>query len=160
MEYTLSDLAKITGAKRRTLQLWAEAGVILTDEVHGGTGTYRRYSRQEASIACLMVPFARLQMSIGALARLSTNIRRILEGEGQGEFRWRDIEASIAGTARSYLLVSTWEEDTAVTLYVPNEGEDAWATGANLGSYSMEHEEKAGAVSLTVLVNTHVRALR
>ncbi|WP_287118115.1 MerR family transcriptional regulator [Mesorhizobium sp.] len=160
MEYTLSDLAKVTGAKRRTLQLWAEAGVILTDDVHSGTGTYRRYSQQEAAIACLMVPFARLQMSIGALVRMSTSIRQILTEDDSGQFRWTDIEHSISGSAMSYLLVSTWEDGTAVTLFVPDPDASVSSVCARIGSYALEHEDKPGAVSLSLLVNTHLKALR
>ncbi|TPJ85526.1 MerR family transcriptional regulator [Mesorhizobium sp. B2-5-13] len=162
MEYTLSDLAKITGAKRRTIQLWAEARVIQTDDVHSGSGTYRKYSRQEAAIACLMVPFARLQMSIGQLAIISNGIRGHLNGEGDGNVYWKDIEASIAGTAKCYLIVSAFDgadEVVPVSLYVPKRQAGS-AQYAGIGAMMAMHESEPGAISLSLLVNTHVKALR
>ncbi|TPJ50625.1 MULTISPECIES: MerR family transcriptional regulator [unclassified Mesorhizobium] len=162
MEYTLSDLTEITGAKRRTLQLWAEAGVILTDDVHGGTGTYRRYSRQEALIACLMVPFHRLQMSIGQLALISNGIRGQLNGEGDGKVYWTDIEASIAGAAKCYLIVSAFDGADAVpvSFYVPRPSAKPGAQYAGIGAMMAMHESEPSSISLTLLVNTHVKALR
>ena len=51
--YTLADLERVTGAKRRSLQLWADAEVIQADPrrragtgTHGGfpgTGNYRMH---------------------------------------------------------------------------------------------------------------------
>ena len=76
-DYTLADLTRITGAKRRTVQLWAEGGVIraLPGTGHGGKGTHRKFSREETMIACIIHAFARQQMPIGMLLRVSEMLR-------------------------------------------------------------------------------------
>ena len=75
--YTLADLVKFTGAKRRTVQLWAEAGAIRADREteRAGTGTHRRFSRTEAIIACILHGFALKKLSIGMLINIGAALR-------------------------------------------------------------------------------------
>ena len=78
MSVTLAELADLVGAKRRTLQLWAEAGVIEAEPgtLRSGKGAYRRYARKEVIIACLVYAFARrLQSPIGVLTDLGSMLR-------------------------------------------------------------------------------------
>ncbi|MER9726908.1 MULTISPECIES: hypothetical protein [unclassified Mesorhizobium] len=77
--FSLADLTDMTHSKRRSVQLWAEAGVILADESteRAGTGTHRRFSRDEAIIACLVAGLTRhFHMPIGVLLQVSDGIRR------------------------------------------------------------------------------------
>src|ERR1700692_4775279 len=80
MDFSLSDLEDLTAAKRRSIQLWADAGVIRpyprTDR--RGTGTHRRFSRDEAIIGCIIAGLAIRQRPIGELLRLSNVIRDYL----------------------------------------------------------------------------------
>ncbi|WP_156795703.1 hypothetical protein [Bradyrhizobium icense] len=78
--YSLGDLVNITGAKRRSIQLWADAGVIQAERgtERAGTGTHRRFSRREAIVACVIHPFAERQISIGELLSISAIIRASL----------------------------------------------------------------------------------
>ncbi len=83
MDFSLADLARITGAKRRTVQHWAATGVILAnpETERGGTGVHRRFSRDEVVIACLVHAFSfEHQMSVGALLRLSEALRESIHG--------------------------------------------------------------------------------
>ncbi|MCS3449552.1 hypothetical protein M2222_001627 [Bradyrhizobium elkanii] len=75
--YSLRDLVEVTGAKRRSLQLWADAGVILAERgtQRAGTGTHRQFSRREAIVACIIRPLAERQIAIGELLALSDRIR-------------------------------------------------------------------------------------
>jgi hypothetical protein len=104
MDFSLSDLEDLTAAKRRSIQLWADAGVIRayprTDR--RGTGTHRRFSRDEAIIGCIIAGLANRQRPIGELLRLSVVIRGFLNS---GKFR-KSVEAAISG--KDSLMVLRW----------------------------------------------------
>lgn len=160
MEYTLADLAKLTGLKPRTLQLWAEGGVLRVDEVHGGSGRYRRYGRREAIIACLMVPFHRLQMTIGQLVLISADIRAVLTGGGDGQVTWEDIEDCVAGIRRVRMIVHALEKGHGISFHVEDQGDKAKNSMAAVGALVTQYEDEPAAISLTLLVNQHVKPLR
>jgi hypothetical protein len=75
--FALADITRITGAKRRTVQLWAEAGAIKADAVteRAGSGVHRTFSKEEVIIACVLNGFARNAISIGFLIRTAEVIR-------------------------------------------------------------------------------------
>jgi hypothetical protein len=91
LDYTLADLARVSGAKRRSLQLWADAGVIVPEKStdRGGSGTHRQFSRKEAIIACIIHAFALHQVSIGELQIISMAIRVFLLVSSKGELEER-----------------------------------------------------------------------
>src|SRR5215208_916304 len=89
--YTLADLERVTSAKRRSLQLWADAKVIMADRStdRAGTGTHRRFSRKEAIVACIVHAFALHQVAIGELLYISLLVRFWIElGEQHGSEAW------------------------------------------------------------------------
>ena len=107
-EYTLADLTKIVGAKRRSVQLWAEAGVIQADPLteRAGTGVARRFGWDEAVIACIIHAFAIRQVSIGHLLKLSGGLRTRL--------RRHEVRESIKSALRpsvdaAYLIIAEAE---------------------------------------------------
>jgi hypothetical protein len=75
--YSLGELVKLTGAKLRSLQLWAKGNVIHAERgtEGAGTGTHRRFSRREAIVACVIHPFAQRQISIKELESIAATIR-------------------------------------------------------------------------------------
>ncbi|WP_407153909.1 MerR family transcriptional regulator [Bradyrhizobium sp. STM 3557] len=79
--YSIGDLVEVTGAKRRSLQVWADRGVIIPEAGSGnaGTGVHRQFSRTEAMIACLIHPFAERQISIGELVTIAADLRRLIK---------------------------------------------------------------------------------
>src|SRR3984885_2906215 len=95
LDYSLADVVKMSGGKRRSVQLWAEAGAIQafsrTDK--RGTGTHRRFSRDEVVIACCLNSLARRQVGIGELIRIGKGLRRFLNIENSR----KDIENAISG---------------------------------------------------------------
>jgi hypothetical protein len=116
MDYSLADLEKATGAKRRSIQLWADAGVIRayprTDR--RGTGTHRRFSRDEAIMACIIKGLADRQRPIGELLRLSTSIRAFLNSGADRKL----LEAAIGGAEQ--LMALKWtDQDTPEVFVVP-----------------------------------------
>ena len=100
-EFTLSDLVQATGAKRRSIQIWADRGVIepVSSTQNAGTGVHRLFSRREAIVACIIHPFAERQISIGELKSIAALLRasirmhpdpyeRAIAGEGNTIFAY------------------------------------------------------------------------
>lgn len=102
-EFTLADLTKLTGVKRRTVQLWAEAGVIeaMPETERAGTGVHRRFSRQEAMIACVIAPLSLFQISIGALKGIAEYTRKAFNVDDGNR-----IERAIRENLPIYLLIA------------------------------------------------------
>jgi DNA-binding transcriptional MerR regulator len=75
--YTLADLTRMAGIKRRTVQLWAEGGVLIAESAteRQGSGVHRAFSRDEAIICLILSRFAQWNMSIGRLEKLAIAIR-------------------------------------------------------------------------------------
>lgn len=103
--YSLADLVKVTGAKRRSLQLWADREVIrpIPSTADAGTGIHRQYSRKEAIVACIIQGFALRQISIGELKFISIAIR-----EQMGLDAARLMEVAISGESSDAMLL--WYE--------------------------------------------------
>ena len=78
--YTLSDLERRAGVKRRVLQIWGESGVLLPEgaTAHGGKGVHRRFRASEAVIAVLVKPLAAANIQIGHLAGFAGALRQAL----------------------------------------------------------------------------------
>lgn len=112
--YSLADLVEITGAKRRSLQLWADAGVIQAERAteRAGTGVHRRFSRQEAIIACLVQPFAARQMAIGHLQIIAKTIRVGVERSP------KRFESAIGGSGTTILSFQSWMEPNGEWRYI------------------------------------------
>ena len=133
MDYTLADLARVTGAKRRSLQLWADSKIIIA---HGGTdragtGTHRRFSRREAIVACVIHAFALHQIAIGELFRIALVVRffvQIASGEqgtgDDGVFLMKGkkkrrldpivrdmLESAIKGRGEATFVYESWSEE-------------------------------------------------
>jgi DNA-binding transcriptional MerR regulator len=108
-DYTLADIVRITGAKQRSIQLWADAGVIRADTSteRRGTGTHRRFSRNEAIIASIINVFSKRQVAIGELQRLASALRRFLQ---IGTNR-RRIEIAVSEVEHEIYLVISWRAD-------------------------------------------------
>ena len=110
MDYSLADVVRMTGGKRRSVQLWAESEAIraysATDK--RGTGTRRRFSRDEVIIACCLNGIARRHVGIGELIRIGRGLRTFLN---RGKFR-AQIEEAISGTEQwEYYLAIIWPDE-------------------------------------------------
>jgi hypothetical protein len=107
--YALRDLVNLTRAGRRTIQFWADHGVLVADKGtdHAGTGTHRRFSRDEAIVACLIHAFALRQIGIGELIGISKMIREIL---ADPESRKEINQAIIDEKSKTGLILETWND--------------------------------------------------
>jgi len=120
MDYSLADVVRMSGGKRRSVQLWAEAGAIRafsrTDK--RGTGTHRRFSREEVVIACCLNGLARRQVGIGELIRIGKGFRKFLNDENSR----KDVERVISfkGTYEPLLFI-IWDEDREPLVLLPDE---------------------------------------
>jgi hypothetical protein len=104
MNYTLVDVVCMSRAKRRSVQLWADAGIIRAESLteRRGTGTHRRFGRNEVIIASIINVISRRQVAIGELQRLAKSIRQFMKA---GKNRML-LEDSINGKPR--FLIITW----------------------------------------------------
>jgi hypothetical protein len=111
--YTLADLVRVTGAKRRSLQLWADAGAIVADQStdRAGTGTHRRFSRDEAIIACIVHAFALHQIAIGELLHIAAMVRFWIQKMSDVEAR-HILETAIKGEGSALLVYESWRDDS------------------------------------------------
>jgi DNA-binding transcriptional MerR regulator len=129
LHYTLSDLVRVTGAKRRSLQLWADAGVIRSsrDTDRAGTGTHRLFSQDEAIVACIIRGFAMHQIAIGELRHISARVREALRPGPHKtddelidkEKRAAVIQAAIDGDASWLLTYESWRKDVRASEELP-----------------------------------------
>lgn len=76
--YTLSDVTRMTGAKRRAIQLWADGGVInaISSTDRAGAGVHRLFTGGEVTLAALLVPMANIGVPIGYLKVFTASIRQ------------------------------------------------------------------------------------
>jgi hypothetical protein len=145
-EYSLADLVEMTGAKPRSLQIWAERGVIqpIKSTSGAGTGVHRLFSRKEAIIACIIHPFAMRQMSIGELLNLSQHIRESYDVVPD------PYEAAARGRVNTLFSVDTWYEKGKVRQSVIAGGRP---------SDFFTHSREPGAIRMTIRLETHLAKL-
>jgi hypothetical protein len=109
--YGLSELVDVAHSNRRLTQFWVECGALkpigATDRQ--GRGNPRRFSRDEAIIACLLSAFSLGKTTIGQLLRFSGCMRSKILTDGSSR---ELIEAAIMGNkkvlfASSMICLST-----------------------------------------------------
>ena len=78
--HSLAELTAMTGAKRRSVQNWAEAGALVADPASDrqGTGVHRAFRRDEAIIAVILARLAEMHLPIGELKRIAQGLRESL----------------------------------------------------------------------------------
>lgn len=119
MAWTLSEVAKRTGAKPRSLQLWADAGIVRPVEGtdRAGSGVHRRFDPEEVRLIALLVPLANWGVPIGWLLRFGREFRKVL-GPGSEEVKKqpgrrkvaRALERAIAAEGHNYLVFTHAEK--------------------------------------------------
>ena len=99
MGRTLSEVAKLTGAKRRSVQLWADAGIIqpVKGTDRAGTGVHRRFSIEEVRLIALLVPLAKWGVPIGWLQYFASEFRRAIAEGGSDRARPKMTRERLAG---------------------------------------------------------------
>ena len=150
--HTLADVVRRTGAKRRSVQLWADAGVIksLPDTFLMGSGVHRLFDERELEIAALVGALAELSISIGALKFFADQIRPILAGVPPDLDPWY-ITAEDAEKIRNALNRARKDEG-ANLLIVAHIGERLWlgiGSPASQGGLTIDARTRPIAVART-----------
>jgi hypothetical protein len=144
--YSLADLVEVTGAKRRSVQLWAERGVIraLAGTESAGTGVHRLFPRDEAIIACIIHAFAMRQMAIGELLRISEVVRFELRMERDA------ISGAVGGSGDTMLIYESW----------PTKGRPqhriAMGPLGPLGEIHATNSRKPGSICMAIRLETYL----
>ena len=119
--YTVGDVERLTGGKRRSIQLWSDHGVLRPTEgtARAGTGTHKRFDLTELRIAALMVPLAAAKMPIGSLYNLARNFRELyvsltpltigtwsVDDDPTTQEMRKCMSDALAGTVQAYIVFS------------------------------------------------------
>jgi len=119
VDWTLSKVVEVTGAKRRSVQLWADAGIIHAVEGtdRAGTGVHRRFDSNEVKLIALLVPLAKWGVPIGWLRHFAKSFREAFQFEEGGAKRVpmsaeiaRAFERAAAGDGKNYLVFAHSEK--------------------------------------------------
>lgn len=75
--FTVADVANASGAKTRSVQHWTLNAALYCDPEtkHEGSGVRRRYSAEEAAIACVLAKVAQRTISVGELIKIGDTLR-------------------------------------------------------------------------------------
>jgi hypothetical protein len=76
--HSLSDITRITGGNRRTLQFWAEQGVLRSTREHEGSGVPREFDDREAIVACVVNGLFSQGVPVGKLIAAAWGVREHL----------------------------------------------------------------------------------
>lgn len=161
MDYSLSDVTRITGAKRRSVQIWAEAGALKADfdTDRQGTGTHRRFSRDEAMIACVLSAFAGMQVPIGQLIVLGDHFRTLLnDPEVRAAF-----DDAIEDTATVYVIVQDLADHfkTNIVRRAFNLSKSADAeVDRDVGRLATQFLDTPNSESIVLMLNVYLRGMR
>lgn len=120
--YTLADLEEITGARRRSIQNWAEAGAIrpVAGTERGGLGVHRQFERDEVIVACVVHALAMDSIRTGLLKDMGNAVRRTLAEGGNGRAIFEDVIAK--KTKGFFVLLSDGNGDWRADVFdlLPN----------------------------------------
>jgi hypothetical protein len=177
--FTLADLERVTGAKRRSLQLWADAGVIKarkgTDRA--GTGTHRLFSPEEAVVACIVHAFAQHQIAIGELLIISERVGEAVRPSGgrkkapratndeltNDEKKKAIILAAIEGDTSWLLQYDSWTEDVRAFEDAGSDWRTRYAVTAIKAGTTIatpRHLDRPGGFTAIICLATYLSKLR
>jgi hypothetical protein len=100
--YTLAEVTRMCGAKRRSVQLWAEAGalVAMPGTSREGSGVHRVFDRNEALIACILHGLSVQGVTIGKLVTLAG----LLRSARHDQFWSETLEDALANRESNFLI--------------------------------------------------------
>src|SRR6266478_771270 len=106
MDYGLSEVVELTGANRRSVQLWADARILepVAETDAAGTGVHRRFTLLEVRICAMLVPLARLGATKAVLRHFSEILRRHLTYDREKSHFRKTLERAARNEGRNYLL--------------------------------------------------------
>jgi hypothetical protein len=113
--YTLAELTRMSGAKRRSVQLWAEAGAIEAEKSteRAGTGVHRAFRKDEVLVACVVAAFALDNAPIGVLIDVGAAIRGLLRSRDR--YSRELLYEAVRNTGEKYFFVYDQNRSPLVT---------------------------------------------
>jgi hypothetical protein len=75
--YLAGEVVALTGARKRVLYLWADAGALqaLPDTDRSGRGVHRQFTWREVEIAAVLQAISHFRLPIGEMVRLAEGFR-------------------------------------------------------------------------------------
>jgi hypothetical protein len=131
VDYTASQVAKLVDAKLRTIQLWADFGILepVGATQGAGTGVHRRFTITEVRVAALLMPFASIGVPRGVLKRAGDVFRdALLPSKHSGALRpaTRDLRKAsiraISGTGHNALQYYVLSDIFTFQVVTDNDG--------------------------------------
>lgn len=158
LEFTLAELTSVTGAKRRTVQLWAEAGAIRAEAAteRAGTGVHRRFARSEAVVACMLASLSYLKMSIGELVQRGADLRKWIDMAD-----WTEIKECIDGEREMIVFFWRCEEypEHPMLVFISKPGDSLAQSMAFFGEQVVRAASEPQALLVCIPLNSRLRAL-
>jgi hypothetical protein len=108
--HTLSDITRITGGNRRTVQFWAEQGVLRSTRQHEGSGVPREFDDREVIVACVVNGLSSQGVPVGKLIAAANGVRSHLVPPINREM----FNDAIAGQGVNLLLLATYSAKSDV----------------------------------------------
>ncbi len=115
-EYSVTDIARVTGANPRSVQHWAASKLLIakSETDRKGTGNRRLFAFDEALIACVLQPLAERQTPVGEMQRIAFLIRdHLLTG---GVARRGLLNKMILGSTQAWFVAFPEQEDPAAKI--------------------------------------------
>lgn len=125
--FTLRQIVELTKSKRRSVQLWADAGVLqaISGTERAGSGVHRQFTLEEAEIAALVAPLARSGVSIGNLQEFASQFRRLsrtgFRSRKAKKWGWDAIHRARKGEGANFLIYWGSEQTPASIEFVESE---------------------------------------
>jgi hypothetical protein len=103
--YSLSDVARLSGASKRSIQYWALTRVLetLPETDRAGTGKHRNFSREEVVIACVINALSQKGLQVGRLTFIAKGFRHAYL---QVKHLRETVEGAILNDDRVFLTVT------------------------------------------------------
>lgn len=153
MEYTLAEMEKVTGAPRRALQFWTDRGAIRAGK-GVRRGVHRRFSRDEAIVACILHAFSYL--TIADLKSVAIGVRAMLDANR------KSIEKAIAGKADVLCVFEgygkRWRGERMVPVPQDRDGQAEELTQAM--QLALPNLRKEGGRAHVILLGAYTKGLR
>jgi len=143
MERSLADVVKLTGAKPRSVQLWADAGIVRAVEGtdRAGTGVHRRFDSDEVKLIALLAPLARFGVPIGWLRAFAKSFREAFQFGSKRRPR-SPTAATAAALARAFERAAVGEGENYLVFTHTERAFERKAVGEGVNYLVFTHTER------------------
>ncbi len=134
---------------------------IPPQSMDAGSGTHRRFSHDEAIIACAVHAFARQHMAIGELKEIAAAIRRAMANP---KYRGA-LDNAISGDGQCYLVSERWgDQSWEVSIiggpHSPTKDKQTAQSFVRALEASASHIQEPNGFATIILLNTYMKGLQ